>query len=663
MVTFVCIFASWLHLACGMSRATTTRVLKFIRIIIHTLLDHSLISPLVQHDDVLPRLPSDVRTAISHLSLEPRIVRYICCPKCFHPYSFEDRAEFCMWKESPKSRICGEELWAIRSTRSGPKAVPQRLYATQDFTSWLEYFLSRPGIEDVIDASYNHTPSPSGVMSDIWDSPAWLSLGSFTRTNGSLTFSFFIDWFNPFMNKIAGKTVSCGAIMMFCLNLPYHLRHKPENTFFAGITPPPHEPSVTTITSLLDPLVAQFREYYHGKLVRTHHHRAGAIKRVAILPAIGDLPAIRKALGFAGVASHHMCTFCDIRKLDIEELDTSRWKARIGVNVIAAAEKWRQASTKKQRKVIFDKYGVRWSSLHQLSYRDPVQHTVLGIMHNWMEGILQHHVRTKWGIGMDEGSQTKGQESWNPSNDDSDVEMLDAEILELQKDSQMNEDIPLHTHRLQASHSMLELSVDDQASDDSDFLSPNISDEESTGESEFPSSTCIFNAACLSQIRECITNSTLPSWIDRPPHNLGEKSHGKLKADHWFTLFTIFFPLILPEIWSTQSTSRSEKLLDNLHDLVTCTHIVGSYTTSIEMAQIFNDHYFRYRESSHRLFPNVTSRPNHHFAMHIPDLLCFWGPLIKLSEFPYERHNGLLQSINTNKHMCESTQSISRSKN
>jgi len=60
-------------------------------------------------------------------------------------------------------------------------------------------------------------------MHDIWDSPAWQSLEGFTITHGNLTFSFFIDWFNPFTNKIAGKTVSCGAIMMFCLNLPYAL--------------------------------------------------------------------------------------------------------------------------------------------------------------------------------------------------------------------------------------------------------------------------------------------------------------------------------------------------------------------------------------------------------------------------------------------------------
>jgi len=44
---------------------------------------------------------------------------------------------------------------------------------------------------------------------------------------------------------------------MFYLNLPYHLRYQPENTYFAGITPPLYEPSITTITALLDPIVEQ----------------------------------------------------------------------------------------------------------------------------------------------------------------------------------------------------------------------------------------------------------------------------------------------------------------------------------------------------------------------------------------------------------------------
>jgi len=55
--------------------------------------------------------------------------------------------------------------------------------------------------------------------------------------------------------------------MMFCLNLLYHLRHQPENTYFTGITPLSYEPSVTTITVLLDPIVEQLQHFYHGQVI------------------------------------------------------------------------------------------------------------------------------------------------------------------------------------------------------------------------------------------------------------------------------------------------------------------------------------------------------------------------------------------------------------
>jgi len=37
--------------------------------------------------------------------------------------------------------------------------------------------------------------------------------------------------------------------------------------------------------------------------------------------------------------------------------------------------------------------------MHDLQYCDPVMHVLLGLMHNWLEGILAHQLHTLWGIG------------------------------------------------------------------------------------------------------------------------------------------------------------------------------------------------------------------------------------------------------------------------
>jgi hypothetical protein len=182
--------------------------------------------------------------------------------------------------------------------------------------------------------------------------------------------------------------------------------------------------------------------------MRTHKHPAGCTIRVGILPVIGDLLAIRKVLGFAGVASKlHFCSFCKLSRNDIEELDVSKFIPQNGAEVRAAAQSWQEAASKKERTRVFQESGVWWSSLHLLGYRDHVKHTVLGLMHNWLEGVLQHHARVLWGIGVvtacSESKPELKKPQTSPLSDttrsdntsDLDFTMLDEEIEELHQES------------------------------------------------------------------------------------------------------------------------------------------------------------------------------------------------------------------------------------
>lgn len=392
-------------------------------------------------DSVSPNLPGDVRTAMTALSIEPVLQRAVCCPKCLSGYSLPGLPERCYFRGSSRSRMCKEPLWTTCSTRRGPQRVPRQLYTTQEPDSWIQFLRLCPLTEDWIQKLWEHQPNP-GCMESVWDSPAWKSLGNLTTTVGNLTFSYYIDWFNPLTNKIAGKSVSCGAIIFFCLNLPYELQHLPGYTFFAGITPPPKEPSVTSVTNLMDPIMVRFDYLFRvGKTFRTFRHPEGRHIRVAVLPAIGDLLTMCKALGFAGVGSdRHFCSFCHLHKNDIEELDTSKFVPRSGTEARAAAQSWHDAATKGAKEEIFKKNGVRWTSLHLLTYRDPVKHTTLGMMHNWIEGVLQHHARVFWGIGITPSQAKKtGALAHKPSNSESsgdtgssfDMAALDDEIEDL----------------------------------------------------------------------------------------------------------------------------------------------------------------------------------------------------------------------------------------
>ena len=43
------------------------------------------------------------------------------------------------------------------------------------------------------------------TMKDIHDGPAWKNLRAFLLSPYHLVFGIYVDWFNPFTNKIAGK--------------------------------------------------------------------------------------------------------------------------------------------------------------------------------------------------------------------------------------------------------------------------------------------------------------------------------------------------------------------------------------------------------------------------------------------------------------------------
>jgi len=59
-------------------------------------------------------------------------------------------------------------------------------------------------------------------------------------------------------NTVCGASASCTIIAGACLNLPPHLRYKPENMSLAGIIPGPDEPHLTELNHHMRPHVCDF---------------------------------------------------------------------------------------------------------------------------------------------------------------------------------------------------------------------------------------------------------------------------------------------------------------------------------------------------------------------------------------------------------------------
>lgn len=208
------LLVAWLSLYAGTSRETSNAALKALHLIILTTLElicAVLASAGFSNITVDPAkidIPADIRTLYTRQQLEPEISRTVCCPKCYKLYDGDEAIPpQCTFKRSSRARVCGTDLYTQRNTRTGPIRVPRSLFNTQSLNSWLMEFLSHAEVGDALQETFakqqNHFHP--GRMRDVHDSPAWQSLQDFLQSPYYLVFALYVDWFNPFTNKIAGK--------------------------------------------------------------------------------------------------------------------------------------------------------------------------------------------------------------------------------------------------------------------------------------------------------------------------------------------------------------------------------------------------------------------------------------------------------------------------
>jgi hypothetical protein len=158
----------------------------------------------------------------------------------------------------------------------------------------------------------------------------------------------------------------------------------------------------------------------------------------------------------------------------------------------------------------------------------------------------------------------------------------------------------------------------------------------------------------MKEIWKDIRYMVKPSWVTSAPPNLGSACHGKLKADQWRAVGTIYLPLSLIRLWAQSQlvdddrSQRCKDLLDVTMSLFSAIIVASTEETSHAHAEQYLRHMSAYMEGIKRLFPDYQFRPNQHMAMHLPDYLIGYGPVQGWWTFPFERVIGMLQRTSTN---------------
>ena len=89
-------------------------------------------------------------------------------------------------------------------------------------------------------------------------------------------------------------------------------------------------------------------------------------------------------------------------------------------------------------------------------------------------------------------------------------------------------------------------------------------------------------------------------------------------------------------------------MLDNFMDLVSSIVLAGLLQTSDQNIDLFKDYMLRYLITLKALYPETTIKPNHHYALHLPDFMKMFAPVHSWRLFAFERFNYMLQTLNTN---------------
>jgi hypothetical protein len=299
----------------------------------------------------------------------------------------------------------------VKSAVEGGESVrvPTHPFVVQDFDSFTGRLLCRPGYEKILDEGTVLRKDSEDLL-DIKDGMAIQDLkgpdgkpflDGYKRSELHLVWSLSVDWFNPFFNKQAGKTASCGSIAMLLLNLPPSLCYRPENIYLHSVSP--KEPTGDKVNHYLEPLVKMMEHNYQQgtHFTKTHDNpHTGRSSHSMIAVKVFNLKGAKRVLCHCSpISNYNFCSYCTISKANIGAFNGETWQAHKVEDMRAAAEKWRDAPSAATRKVLYQESGVRWSALWGLSYFDPIRSVIVDGMHNLLEGLVSFHCR--WVLGID----------------------------------------------------------------------------------------------------------------------------------------------------------------------------------------------------------------------------------------------------------------------
>ncbi|KAG2108136.1 hypothetical protein BD769DRAFT_1298109, partial [Suillus cothurnatus] len=138
-------------------------------------------------------------------------------------------------------------------------------------------------------------------------------------------------------------------------------------------------PRLQQINDILAVLVNELLKFWTGvKFSQTSLYQCRRLMHCTVIPFICNLGAGRKTAGHSSALATYFCTFCQLKKRDINTIDPTKWPRRTSL-----AYQWCDATTSAEQEKYFKDFGVQYLEL--------LQHVVIKVMHNLFLGLFHCH--------------------------------------------------------------------------------------------------------------------------------------------------------------------------------------------------------------------------------------------------------------------------------
>ncbi|KAL5524972.1 hypothetical protein ACEPAF_8841 [Sanghuangporus sanghuang] len=155
-------------------------------------------------------------------------------------------------------------------------------------------------------------------------------------------------------------------------------------------------------------------------------------------------------------------------------------------------------------------------------------------------------------------------------------------------------------------------------------------------------------------LQHVVKNTTIPTWVCSVPRNCDSPFAGKMDADEWRTLTTIFLPLAFTlyyfgdELQDDAYRVRFKIIMDHTMQLSQAVTVLFRETTSENEIYAYERHLDSYIRDVCLVHPGAELEPNMHLSTHITDFLQGFGSVRSWSMIPFKNLIYSLKNLSRN---------------